>query len=294
MVDQQFAAHAGACVECGKPITVPEFHENDTIVQAKQTHVGNNRMLRKIALGCIAAALVATGGYVLFQYGLAGALRIQANTIRGACRNNARQIAAALNAYADDYGTYPTPTVTDSAGQPMYSWRVLLLPYLGQERLYEQFNLNEPWNSPQNLQLMYNRPSEYGSPAAGGNAWSEPNYMLITGPGTLFPSSGPRKPNDVLDRPEQTLLVVEVARPMGSNELAWTQPGDLDVTAMVPAINGKDGVEIGGNHEGGATAATCDGRDHFLPTSLSPGEIRALITPAGGEPLRDDLLDIWE
>ena len=74
----------------------------------------------------------------------------------------------------------------------------------------------------------------------------------------------------------------------------WTQPGDLDITKMVPAINAKPGVEIGGNHVGGATAATCDGRDHFLSERLSASEIRGLITPRGSEPLPDDLLDAWE
>lgn len=293
LVQQQYAGHAGACVACGKPITVPDLQEDgkETSVAARSS--GSSKVLRLIATACVALMLVGTGIVLLFQYGTAGIAQIQSNAQRGACRNNARQIAMAMNAYADDYGTYPTPTVTDAAGKPLYSWRVLLLPYLGHQKLYERFNLNEAWDSQTNSQLMYERPRDYGSPAAG-NAWSEPNYMVVTGPGTLFPKSGPLRPDQILDRPEQTLLIVEVARPSNAanmGELSWTQPGDLDIGKMIPAINGKDGIEIGGNHDGGATAATCDGRDHFLPETLTAGEVRALITPDGGEPLRDDLID---
>ena len=233
---------------------------------------------------------------LLFRYGLAGARQLQANSMRGGCRNNLRLIAEALNAYADDYGSYPTPVVTDASGKPLYSWRVLILPYLGYDALHDAFRLDEPWDSESNTDLGYQRPSEYGSPAAG-DTWEEPNYMLITGPGTLFPASGPFAPSKIIDDPSQTLLVVEVARPanpMGVSELIWSQPGDLDIAQMTFMIGTKDGVEIGGNHDGGATAATCDGRDHFLSKSLSPAEVRALATPSGGEPLRDDLLDNWE
>ncbi|QDV54534.1 DUF1559 domain-containing protein [Rosistilla oblonga] len=296
LVETQYAGQAGACAACGKPITVPDFQEETgSIAMEPRKSIG--RPIRLIATICVAAVVVLAGGMLMFRYGVSGIAQIRANSLRGACRNNVRLIAAALNAYADDYGTYPTPMVTDAAGKPMYSWRVLILPYLGHQSLYDQFNLAEPWSSETNMALAYSRPAEYGSPAVGSNVWSEPNYMLITGPGTLFPASGPLSPRDVIDRPDQTLLVVEVARPanpMAGNELLWTQPADLDVAKMVPAINGKDGVEIGGNHEGGATAATSDGRDHFLSESLSAGEIRGLITPRGGEPLPDDLLDDWE
>src|SRR5262249_1409196 len=35
----------------------------------------------------------------------------------------------------------------DANGNPYLSWRVFVLPYLGYQSLYNQFHLNEPWNS---------------------------------------------------------------------------------------------------------------------------------------------------
>ena len=292
LVEDQFAGQAGACASCGKPITVPEVQEDGSIGDAPKQK--NTQRIRTIASIAVSVVVLSAGAFLLFKYGIEGVAQMQANATRNGCRQNASQIATALNAYADDYGSYPTPVVKDKNGKALYSWRVLILPYIGMQGQYDQFKLDEPWDSESNMQIAYNRPALFASPAADGYGWGETNYMLITGPGTLFPATGPLSLDDIADRPQQTLLVVEVARPSGARESYWTQPSDLDISKMTPSIGTNDGVEIGGNHEDGATAATCDGRSHFLPATLTTGQIRALITPAGGEPLRDDLLDVWE
>lgn len=291
LVEPEFLGHAGACADCGKPITVPALQEDGRAVLAASQGTTRTKRLRWIGITCVVVLSLIGATALLVRYGDEGYSQVRANIVRGGCRNNARLIAQALNAYADDYKTYPPPIVTDSKGKPLYSWRVLLLPYLQQQALYDKFALAEPWDSETNHPLAYSIPSVYSSPASSG--WGEYSYGLITGPGTLFPQSGPLGPDDISDPLQLTLLVVEMARPPNSQQV-WTQPGDLDFSAMVPAIGMQPGVEIGGNHKGGAVAATCDGRDHFLPDSLSASEIAALITPNGGEPLRDDLLDAWD
>jgi hypothetical protein len=62
--------------------------------------------------------------------------------------DNMKMIAKALNAYSDRYGTYPPPIVYSKSGLPLYSWRVLILPYLGYEDLYKNFQLDQPYDSP--------------------------------------------------------------------------------------------------------------------------------------------------
>jgi hypothetical protein len=39
---------------------------------------------------------------------------------------------------------FPPPHAVDANGQPLLSWRVLLLPYLDHQELYDEFRLNEP------------------------------------------------------------------------------------------------------------------------------------------------------
>ncbi len=49
---------------------------------------------------------------------------------RSACSNNLRQIGVALHNYSDTYGCFPPAFTVDQQGQPMHSWRALILPYL--------------------------------------------------------------------------------------------------------------------------------------------------------------------
>lgn len=245
--------------------------------------------MRVVIASVVALMLLLGLGMLIITRGQTAVREIQTNAARRQCMDNLQQIAAAMNAYAADHGTYPPATTRGEDGQPMHSWRVLILPYLGHDGLYARYDLSEPWDSPKNIELLYDMPDVYRSPAAvaiGG----ESHYMVITGPGTLFPGAAALGPDDVTDSVSKTLLVVEVARPSNA-DFNWMKPVDLDVSKMQFAIGSSDGVEIGGNHPGGATVATCDGRPHFVPATIDRGSLQALITPAGGEALPDDILD---
>jgi len=71
---------------------------------------------------------------------------------RGHCSTNLRVISLALENYHDKYGSFPPTWVADENGKPLYSWRVLLLPFLDNPLLYSVYRLDEPWDSPHNLQ----------------------------------------------------------------------------------------------------------------------------------------------
>src|SRR5262245_38193047 len=81
--------------------------------------------------------------------------------------NNVHQVVIALHDYNANYGRLPPPVVYDANGRPLYSWRVLLLPYLEQKALYEQFKLNEPWDSPHNKKLSSAIVAAYSAPEGG-------------------------------------------------------------------------------------------------------------------------------
>src|SRR5215469_7479799 len=72
-----------------------------------------------------------------------------------------KQIGLALHLYHDIYGRLPPTVKCDNEGQPLYSWRVLLLPFLEQDHLYKQFNLDETWDSPHNKPLVEKIPKCY-------------------------------------------------------------------------------------------------------------------------------------
>ena len=49
------------------------------------------------------------------------------------CTTNLRCLALAMRLYEKEHGTLPPACTLDSEGRPLQSWRVLLLPYLGEE-----------------------------------------------------------------------------------------------------------------------------------------------------------------
>lgn len=82
------------------------------------------------------------------------------------CSNNLKQIGLALHNYQSVFGTFP-PAFTKAADEtPMHSWRVLLLPYLEQQALYDQIDLNQPWDAPVHQVLHASCPSVYRCPEA--------------------------------------------------------------------------------------------------------------------------------
>jgi hypothetical protein len=94
-------------------------------------------------------------------------------------------IGRALQAYAQDHGSYPPAALLNRKGQPTVSWRVLILPYLGEKDLYERFDLTKPWDDPVNLRLLREMPAVYlrSDPFADR---TETGFAGVEGVGSLF------------------------------------------------------------------------------------------------------------
>jgi hypothetical protein len=84
-------------------------------------------------------------------------------------KNNLQQINSAIRKYLGENKKLPA-VVYNKEGKPLHSWRVLLLPYLGENQLYKEFKLNEPWDSPHNKPLLQKIPKVYVPPRPGMTA----------------------------------------------------------------------------------------------------------------------------
>ena len=158
----------------------------------------------------------------------------RATSYRMQSTNNLRAIALAWHNYHDTYRGLPAAYNTDEEGKPLLSWRVHILPYLGQQELYNEFHLDEPWNSEHNRKLIRRMPREFKAPGS----LSEPgktNYLGIIGNQAVL--VGPKEADfgkqppigsgfkDITDGTSNTVGAVEV-----SDELAviWTKPDDFE------------------------------------------------------------------
>lgn len=135
---------------------------------------------------------------------------------------NMEKIVSAIEAYRAAKGVYPPMAHKSVLGKSL-SWRVLLLPYLGYQDLYDQFKLDEPAFSPKNMKLAERIPSVYQSPDRYD---TKTNYMLpIYENGVFHPASDPMSIHEVQDPLTATVFLLEVDDTQAVN---WIEPTDYN------------------------------------------------------------------
>ncbi len=185
---------------------------------------------------------------------------------------NILQIGKALESYHEAKGNYPPPAILAKNGEPLLSWRVALLPYLGEEDLYKQFKLDEPWDSFHNRKLLMRMPKVF-APPFGRNAWKT-SYQVFVGPGSVFEGPKGCRKADITDGLATTILLVRVHE---NEAIAWTKPGDLAfaLNRPMPRLTGRYGVQF--------DALFADGSARSFNKDFPEQRLRALITRNGGE-----------
>jgi hypothetical protein len=168
--------------------------------------------------------------------------------------------------------------VYGSDGTPLYSWRVLILPYIEQDELYQKFHLDEPWDSSHNIRLLDRMPRTYAAPEYKRS--KVPAYHTVVhvfvGPGTAFEGPGGVAIQDFPDGTSNTLLLVEAGDPV-----PWTKPEDIAYAPDRPL------PPLPGLFKDGFRACMADGSRRFVRTGIREDALRAAITRNGGE--RDGL-----
>lgn len=147
-----------------------------------------------------------------------------------------RQLSLALQLYENDHGRLPPPAICSKDGKPLLSWRVALLPYLDEsfKDLYNEFKLDEPWDSAHNKKLLEKMPQFYASPSALPKERFTTFYQVFVGKSTAFDGALGRKTSDLKDF-ASTVLIVEAA-----DAVPWTKPQDLayDPAKALPKLGG--------------------------------------------------------
>ncbi|QDU78053.1 hypothetical protein Pan97_51330 [Bremerella volcania] len=83
-------------------------------------------------------ALLCAGIVVALLVPAIGQARMAAQRMQS--QNNLKVIGLALHNYHDTYGTLPPAYIPDEDGQPMHSWRVLILPFVEANHIYAQYD----------------------------------------------------------------------------------------------------------------------------------------------------------
>jgi Protein of unknown function (DUF1559) len=205
-------------------------------------------------------------------------LAVQDRANRAKSTNNLKQIVLAVHNYHDANGRLPA-NVVGKDGEAILSWRVQLLPYLEHERLYKQFKFDEPWNGPNNIQLVEQMPKFFESPRAIVKRKGYTVYQSFAGKGCLFrPDHMALRMTDITDGLSNTFFAVEA-----STAVPWTKPADIPFDAE------KDLPDFGKVYGHKPVLAMCDGSVRVLDLKKVDKEmIKRAVTVADGMPVALD------
>jgi hypothetical protein len=206
--------------------------------------------------------------------------KVRSSAARAQGANNLKQLGLAMHNYADTMqGKMPAHAIYSKDGKPLLSWRVLILPYIEQQQLYNEFHLNEPWDSEHNKKLLAKMPKVYASPEDEKTVQEHvTHYQAFIGKGAFFEGKqGLRFPAEFVDGTSNTIMFVEA-----SKAVPWTKPEDISFDPERPLP--KLGLP-------GATyflAGMCDGSVRTISHKITPQTLRSAITRNGGEVLGPD------
>jgi type II secretory pathway pseudopilin PulG len=193
--------------------------------------------------------------------------------------NNLKQLMLSLHNYHDTFETFPAHASYSADGKPLLSWRVHVLPFIEENALYEQFHLDEPWDSEHNKKLIDQMPAAFLSPNSANTTESgRSNYVAPIGEGFLFDGTetgaGMRH---ITDGTSNTIALLEVD---DEHAVPWTAPEDWEYDEQDPT-KGLFGLRptVG-------LAAFCDGSVQALVEGIDVETLRALFTRSGGEVVR--------
>ncbi len=160
------------------------------------------------------AAMLLTMSMPVLRYPREAARRTQ-------CINNIKNISLGLLNYEQANGHLPPPYVADENGKPMHSWRVLILPFTEHNDLFKAYSFDEPWDGPNNINLLSQMPTFYCCPACGEPSKGFCHYAAIAGPDTAWQVE-PLTLDSIEAGTSKTLMVCETLQ-----GIPWTQPTDL-------------------------------------------------------------------
>ena len=190
-----------------------------------------------------------------------------------------KEMAVAMLNHESVKKTLPAAAIRDKEGRPLLSWRVTILPYMGESEaeLYKQFHLDEPWDSPHNRTLIAKMPAVYADPDPKLNELSgvgKTTYQVPVAPETIFHSDEGIVMRDITDGTSRTIMIVEV---VPSQAVEWSKPEDWEVDIQNPLAGVKrDDRSV-------FMIAGADGHVEAIPVNVDFKKFRGLLTRNGGE-----------
>ncbi|WP_158222554.1 DUF1559 domain-containing protein [Rhodopirellula sp. MGV] len=195
--------------------------------------------------------------------------------------NDFRQAMLGFHNFHATYNRLPPQAIVDDKGKRLLSWRVALLPYIGETELWSRFHLDEPWDGPNNKPLISEMPKVYAGqlPVEDGKTTMVAPLTPDTAMGRAGESTAFK---NILDGLSNTIGIVD-ATP--DNAVVWSKPEDLTVDKQ----NWRKLIVADGQNR--FIATMWDGSVRNLSATLDTDVFFDLLTIDGKEDYDHDLLN---
>lgn len=203
-------------------------------------------------------------------------LALRGNANQSESQNNLKQIMLAIHNFHDAHGRMPAD-IKDKNGKAILSWRVEILPFIEQQALYNQFKLDQPWDSRANKEASQTIVKAFQSPrdktSIDTDGYGVTNYLGVAGKGGMFEAGVKITLATITDGTSNTIALVESAK-----AAPWAKPADFELDLEQPLPNflfpGQStyGIALGDGSVGRVNPSQSDMKD-----------VKAMMTRNGGE-----------
>lgn len=171
---------------------------------------------------------------------------------RAACKNNLKQISLALHNYQATHGVFPPGVLGNrgsrNSGEKLHTWQAMILPFVDQSPIYEQYDFNVRFDDSINADLVLQKlpvylcasqndlviNNQFGPSHYAANAGTEPG----NDDGLMYPLSNTSF-RDVTDGTSNTISTGEISHEIGG----WAR-------GAVNSGSGSGGGKGGGGGQG--------------------------------------------
>ena len=234
-----------------------------------------------IALQVMISLLTAAGVFALFYPALKQSREISKR--KEAYRGSLKTLGHLIRGYSQSPHTLPMGGNTDSQGTPLHGWMTKLLPYINEAAMAREIDHSQPWNAPDNRKVFtIVVPLFLNSHMKEGPQKNSQGYGLthFSANSRLFPIND-RVSLEAIEKADglsNTILIGEI----NSSFPAWGSANNVRDPAQ-----GLDGCPdcFGSPHKEGAYLMFANGSVRFINQNIDSEILKALSTPAGGEPI---------
>jgi hypothetical protein len=150
------------------------------------------------------------------------------------------QMRYALENYEQQHGTLPPLNLLDRDGQPVMSWRGLILPALDTD-LFKQLDPSQPWDSEHNRKIVDSIPLNdwgwFARDRAENRSPAVTHIMAYLGPNSFWDAKTGR-PAGTIEKFANKVLLISVPQ----SRIEPLQPGDITEAEIRQFIN--DGEDV--------------------------------------------------